>query len=80
MYGSYSYVPPPQLREQSESDASESDVEDGSNVYYTGMDPNATKDYVIGIFNKFGAVSDVKILIGTRAWTHLPAHVRRPLC
>eukprot|EP01085_Mycamoeba_gemmipara_P004437 Mycagemm_TRINITY_DN6464_c0_g1::TRINITY_DN6464_c0_g1_i1::g.4437::m.4437 type:complete len:304 gc:universal TRINITY_DN6464_c0_g1_i1:954-43(-) len=63
MYGSYSCVPPAQLREQSESDASESDVEDGSNVYYTGMDPNATKDYVIGIFNKFGAVSDVKILI-----------------
>lgn len=35
-----------------------------TNVYYTGLDPNANKEYVAQVFGKFGPIVDSKILIG----------------
>lgn len=70
MYTPFPYLPPaPAPMPQADTKAAPADAlsepehEEGTNVYYTGMDPNATKDYVINIFNKFGDVSDCKILI-----------------
>ena len=35
-----------------------------TNVYYTGLDPTATKEEVMRVFSRFGRVVDCKVLIG----------------
>lgn len=72
MYTPFPYLPAPHVPmtqveappADAPSEKEHEEAEEGTNVYYTGMDPNATKEHVVNVFNKFGDVSDCKILIG----------------
>lgn len=71
MYTPFPYLPAPHVPmtqveappADAPSEKEHEEAEEGTNVYYTGMDPNATKEHVVNVFNKFGDVSDCKILI-----------------